>query len=66
VSETRQAKWAAPGGQAGTSSRIENYLGFLPLRPLGPGPHGSIKRVASGVGEGAIAVSFVHQYLAHL
>jgi len=28
--------------------------------------HGSIKRVASGVGEGAIAVSFVHQYLAHL
>ncbi len=28
--------------------------------------HGSVKRVASGVGEGAIAVSFVHQYLAHL
>jgi thioredoxin reductase (NADPH) len=26
--------------------------------------HASIKRVASGVGEGAIAVSFVHQYLA--
>jgi len=26
--------------------------------------HGSIKRVASGVGEGAMAVSFVHQYLA--
>lgn len=25
--------------------------------------HGSIKRVASGVGEGAIAVSFVHQHL---
>ena len=25
--------------------------------------HGSVKRVASGVGEGAIAVSFVHQYL---
>ena len=25
--------------------------------------HGSIKRVASGVGEGAIAISFVHQYL---
>jgi thioredoxin reductase (NADPH) len=25
--------------------------------------HASIKRVASGVGEGAIAVSFVHQYL---
>ncbi len=28
--------------------------------------HGSVKRVASGVGEGAIAVSFVHQYLARL
>ena len=27
---------------------------------------GSVKRVASGVGEGAIAVSFVHQYLSGL
>ncbi len=26
--------------------------------------HGSIKRVASGVGEGSIAIAFVHQYLA--
>lgn len=26
--------------------------------------HGSIKRVASGVGEGSMAVAFVHQYLA--
>jgi thioredoxin reductase (NADPH) len=26
--------------------------------------HGSVKRVASGVGEGAIAVQFIHQYLA--
>jgi thioredoxin reductase (NADPH) len=26
--------------------------------------HGSIKRVASGVGEGSIAIQFVHQYLA--
>jgi thioredoxin reductase (NADPH) len=25
--------------------------------------HGSVKRVASGVGEGSIAVQFVHQYL---
>jgi thioredoxin reductase (NADPH) len=24
---------------------------------------GSVKRVASGVGEGAIAVQFIHQYL---
>ncbi len=28
--------------------------------------HGSIKRVASGVGEGAMAVSFIHQYLAKM
>jgi thioredoxin reductase (NADPH) len=28
--------------------------------------HGSVKRVASSVGEGAMAVSFVHQYLAGL
>lgn len=27
---------------------------------------GSIKRVASGVGEGSVAISFVHQYLANL
>ena len=26
--------------------------------------NGSIKRVASGVGEGSIAIQFVHQYLA--
>jgi hypothetical protein len=26
--------------------------------------HGSMKRVASSVGEGSICVSFVHQYLA--
>jgi thioredoxin reductase (NADPH) len=25
--------------------------------------HGSIKRVASGVGEGSMTVAFVHQYL---
>jgi len=28
--------------------------------------HGSVKRVASGVGEGSIAISFIHQYLSHL
>jgi thioredoxin reductase (NADPH) len=25
--------------------------------------HGSVKRVASGVGEGSVAIQFVHQYL---
>lgn len=28
--------------------------------------HGSVKRVASGVGEGAVAVQFIHQYLANV
>jgi len=28
--------------------------------------HGSVKRVASGVGEGSMAIAFVHQYLAQL
>ncbi len=28
--------------------------------------HGSIKRVASGVGEGSMAIAFVHQYLAEM
>ena len=28
--------------------------------------HGSIKRVASGVGEGSMAIAFIHQYLATL
>ena len=26
--------------------------------------HGSVKRVASAVGEGSMAIAFVHQYLA--
>jgi thioredoxin reductase (NADPH) len=28
--------------------------------------HGSVKRVASGVGEGSISISFIHQYLSKL
>ena len=28
--------------------------------------HGSVKRVASGVGEGSIAVQFVHRYLSEV
>jgi thioredoxin reductase (NADPH) len=30
---------------------------------IGDVRHGSVKRVASGVGEGSVAVQFVHQYL---
>jgi thioredoxin reductase (NADPH) len=28
--------------------------------------HGSVKRVASAVGEGGVTIRSVHQYLAHL
>ena len=28
--------------------------------------HGSVKRVASGVGEGSVAISFIHQHLSEL
>jgi thioredoxin reductase (NADPH) len=28
--------------------------------------HGSVKRVASGVGEGSVAIQFVHQYLSKI
>jgi thioredoxin reductase (NADPH) len=27
--------------------------------------HGSVKRCASAVGEGAMAITFVHRYLSH-
>ena len=94
----------APGGQAGTSSRIENYLGFpngvsgdvardkngyvltgdevtkagrwshtrdpFLLECSVPGVFacgdvrlGPIKRVAAAVGEGSMAIAFVHQYM---
>jgi len=54
---------SAPGAQAGASSKIENYLGF-PTGISGQELAGNVKRVASAVGEGSIAVSFVHQALA--
>ena len=37
-----------------------NVPGFF---VVGDVRHGSVKRVASGVGEGSVAISFVHQYL---
>src|SRR4029077_8021828 len=33
------------------------------LFAVGEGRHASVKRVASGVGEGSVAVQFIHQYL---
>jgi hypothetical protein len=86
----------APGGQAGTSARIENYPGFpqgisgaelasgahdqarrfgaeilAGVEPTagvfvaGDVRHGSVKRVASAVGEGAMAIALSHTYLKH-
>lgn len=67
------------GGQARSSSLIRNYLGFpggVSGRPpsaletsmpgvlaAGDVRHGSVKRVASAVGEGSIAVQLVHGLL---
>lgn len=83
-----------PGGQAGTSSKIENYLGFptgisgqalagrAQIQAQKFGAHLAIsrnvtallcdempyklklvKRVASSVAEGSVAVSAIHQFL---
>ncbi len=35
----------------------------VPEFAVGDVRHGSVKRVASGVGEGSVAVQFIHQYL---
>jgi len=36
------------------------------LFAAGDARHGSVKRVASAVGEGSVAVYFMHEYLASL
>ena len=33
---------------------------------MGDVRYGSVKRVASGVGEGSVAIQFVHQYLSNV
>ena len=45
-------------------ARRDTHLRSAGIFAAGDVRHGSIKRVASSVGEGAMAVSFVHQYLA--
>lgn len=50
------------GGQAGTSTLIENYAGFAE-GITGDIRSGSVKRCASAVGEGAVTVAEIHQYL---
>jgi thioredoxin reductase len=57
-----------------TGHDLEHSPGHRPPLPLetslqgvfcaGDVRHGSIKRVASGVGEGSMAITFIHQHLA--
>ena len=51
--------------RAGRSIAIRSC--WKPMFPgifaVGDVRHGSVKRVASGVGEGSVAVQFIHQYL---
>jgi thioredoxin reductase len=64
----------APGGQAGTSSRSwtldrDPYLletSVPGIFACGDVRFGPVKRVAAAVGEGSMAIAFVHQYLKDL
>ena len=51
-----------PGQECSTRSRAETSMPGVFV--AGDVRHGSVKRVASAVGEGSIAVQFMHQYLA--
>lgn len=53
----------AMNGRPATGLLETNVPGIF---AVGDVRHGSVKRVASGVGEGSIAVQLVHQYLARL
>jgi thioredoxin reductase (NADPH) len=52
-----------PDGAAGAPATILETSSPGRLRPPGDVRHRSVKRVASAVGEGAIAIQFVHEYL---
>jgi thioredoxin reductase (NADPH) len=55
------------GGQANWPLDRDPYLletSVPGIFAAGDVRHGSVKRVASGVGEGSMAIAFVHQYLA--
>jgi thioredoxin reductase (NADPH) len=54
----RSAKWPLDRDPFLLESSIPGVFAVGDVR------HGSIKRVASGVGEGSMAIAFVHQYLA--
>jgi len=55
-------------GKRPTGWKLERDPGLLETNVpgifvVGDVRHGSVKRLASGVGEGSVAISFVHQYL---
>jgi thioredoxin reductase (NADPH) len=57
-----------PDGKRPTGWSLDRDPGLLEasvpgIFAVGDVRHGSIKRVASGVGEGSVAIQFVHQYL---
>ena len=54
----RQAEWPLPRDPYLLETSVPGVFAAGDVR------HGSIKRVASGVGEGSMAIAFVHQYLA--
>jgi thioredoxin reductase (NADPH) len=56
------------GGKRPNGWKLDREPGLLETNVpgifvVGDVRHGSVKRVASGVGEGSVAISFVHQYL---
>ena len=57
---TRQAEWPLERDPYLLETSIPGVFAAGDVR------HGSIKRVASGVGEGSMAIAFIHQYLAQL
>ena len=55
------------GQKSGSLSPVSPYLTALPgVFAIGDVRSGSVKRVASAVGEGSVVVQAVHQYLAGL
>ena len=59
-SHTRRATSQGLDARSGSLSLETNVPGIF---AVGDVRHGSVKRVASGVGEGSVAVQFIHQYL---
>jgi thioredoxin reductase (NADPH) len=57
---TREAEWPLERDPYLLETSIPGVFAAGDVR------HGSIKRVASGVGEGSMSIAFVHQYLAQL